>query len=218
MRHNLPTSETFPKRCTGPIWMKKHVAQLNYYNLNRWQIRNEAAHATESEEEYRKTREMHHSTITALYQSNSTDPDPHALYRQPLEDILNMSNERLVNWLQSHSASSSYRAHYHHDRPSHLTQQVLHKFIQHETERCNQVLLLTIKSGPGYRINILFSKEPLNSLTAKTYFYLYHQILKICIMHRGSTTAILFSFIDQRVVLACCWFDRRVMSWTRINH
>jgi len=110
MRHNLPTSETFPKRCTGPIWMKKHVAQLNYYNLNRWQIRNEAAHATESAEEYRKTREMHHSTITALYQSNSTDPDPHALYRQPLEDILNMSNERLANWLQSHSASSSYRA------------------------------------------------------------------------------------------------------------
>jgi|AntRauTorckE5430_2_1112549.scaffolds.fasta_scaffold07224_3 hypothetical protein len=101
MRHNLPTSETFPKRCTGPIWI---VAQLNYYNINRWQIRNEAAHATESVEEYRRTREMHHSIITALYQLNSTDPDPHALYRQPLEDNLNMSNERLANWLQSHSA------------------------------------------------------------------------------------------------------------------
>jgi len=124
---------------TGPIWMKKLVAQLIYYNLNRWQIRNEAAQATESAEDYRKTREMHQSTITALYQSKSTDPDPHALYRQPLEDILNMSTERLVNWLQSHSASSSYRAHQHHDRQSHLTQNLtqldLHKFIQHETER-----------------------------------------------------------------------------------
>jgi len=89
--------------------MKKLVAQLIYYNLNRWQIRNEAAQAKESAEEYRNSREMHQSTITALYQSNSTDPDPHALYRQPLGDILNMSNERLVNWLQSHSASSSYR-------------------------------------------------------------------------------------------------------------
>eukprot|EP00979_Chaetoceros_neogracilis_P000411 scaffold107_cov269-Chaetoceros_neogracile.AAC.3 len=135
MRHNLPTSETFPKRCTGPIWMRKLVAQLNYYNINRWQIRNEAAHATESVEEYRRTREMHHSIITALYQLNSTDPDPHALSRQPLEDILNMSNERLANWLQSHSASSSYRAHHHHDGQPNLTQHDLHNFIQHETER-----------------------------------------------------------------------------------
>jgi hypothetical protein len=86
--------------------MKKLVAQL-FYNLNRWQIRNEAAQATESADEYRKTREIHQSTITALYQQNSTEPDPHALYKQPLGDILNMSNERLVNWLQSHSASSS---------------------------------------------------------------------------------------------------------------
>jgi hypothetical protein len=66
MRHNLPTSQKFPKRYTGPIWMKKLVAQLIYYNLNRWQIRNEAAQATESAEDYRKTREMHQSTITAL--------------------------------------------------------------------------------------------------------------------------------------------------------
>ena len=129
----------FPKRYTGPIWMKKLVAQLIFYNLNRWQIRNEAAQATESADEYRKTRETHQSTITALYQQNSTEIDPHALYKQPLGDILNMSNERLVNWLQSHSASSSYRAHQHHDKPPHLTQnllqQDLHKFIQHETER-----------------------------------------------------------------------------------
>jgi hypothetical protein len=119
--------------------MKKLVAQLIYYNLNRWQIRNEAAQAAESAEEHRKTREMHQSTITALYKSNSTDPDPQALYRQPLGDILNISNERLVNWLQSHSASSSYRAHQHHDKPPHLTQKLLqqdlHKCIEHETER-----------------------------------------------------------------------------------
>jgi len=54
MRHNLPSSEKFPKRYTGPIWMKKLVAQLIYYNLNRWQIRNEAAQAAESAEEHRK--------------------------------------------------------------------------------------------------------------------------------------------------------------------
>jgi hypothetical protein len=73
-------------------------------------------------DEYRKTREIHQSTITALYQQNSTEPDPHALYKQPLGDILNMSNERLVNWLQSHSASSSYRAHQHHDNPNNWLQ------------------------------------------------------------------------------------------------
>jgi|AntRauTorckE5430_2_1112549.scaffolds.fasta_scaffold11211_2 hypothetical protein len=144
---------------------KKLVAQIIYYDLNRWQIRNEAAQATESAEEYRNTRDMHQSTITALNQQNSTEIDPHALYKQPLGDILNMSNERLVNWLQSHLASSLYRAHQHHDKPPHLTQnllqQDLHKFIQHETERWNQVLLPTIKSGPGYSIHILFSKEPL---------------------------------------------------------
>jgi hypothetical protein len=77
--------------------MKKLVAELIYCNLNRWQISNEATHATESAEKYRKTREIHQSTITALYQSNSTNPDPHSLYRQPLEDILTMPNERLVN-------------------------------------------------------------------------------------------------------------------------
>eukprot|EP00979_Chaetoceros_neogracilis_P017636 scaffold10260_cov266-Chaetoceros_neogracile.AAC.49 len=74
MRYNLPTSKTFSKRYTGPIWMKKLTAQLN-----RWQIRNEAAHTTESAEDYRKTREIHQSTIMALYQSNSTNPDSHAL-------------------------------------------------------------------------------------------------------------------------------------------
>jgi len=46
MRHNLPSSKKFPKRYTGPIWMKKLVTQLIYYNLNRWQTRNEAAQAT----------------------------------------------------------------------------------------------------------------------------------------------------------------------------
>ena len=139
MRHNLPSSEKFPKRYTGPIWMKKLVAQLIFYNLNRWQIRNEAAHATESAEEYRKIRERHQSTITALYQRHSEEPDTHALYTQPLEDILNMPNDRLVNWLQSHSASSAYRAQQHQDTPSphtqHLIQQDLHTFIRHETER-----------------------------------------------------------------------------------
>ena len=108
MRHNLPTSNTFPKNYTAPIWMKKLEAELIYCNLNRWQISNEAAHATESAEEYRKTREIHQSTITALYQSKSTNADLHSLYRQPLEDILTMLNDRLVNLLKSHSASSSY--------------------------------------------------------------------------------------------------------------
>ena len=116
MRHNLPTSNTFPKNYTAPIWMKKLEAELIYCNLNRWQISNEAAHATESADEYRKTRELHQSTITALYQSNSTNADLHSLYRQPLEDILTMLNDRLVNLLKSHSASSSYRAQQNHDR------------------------------------------------------------------------------------------------------
>jgi hypothetical protein len=120
MRHNLPASQKFPKRYTGPICMKQLFTQLIYYNLNRWQIRNEAAQATESAEEYRKTQEMHQSTITALYQSNSTDPDPdpdpdpHALYRQPLGDILNMSNERLVNWLRA-------TRHHHHTEHTNIT-------------------------------------------------------------------------------------------------
>jgi hypothetical protein len=160
-----PFLRKIPQTIHGTNLDEETRCSTNFYNLNRLQIRNEAAQATESADEYRKTREIHQSTITALYQQNSTEPDPRALYKQPLGDILNMSNERLVNWLQSHSASSSYRAHQHHDKPPHLTQnllqQDLHKFIQHETERWNQVLLLTIKSGPGYSINNLFSKEPL---------------------------------------------------------
>ena len=107
-------SRKFPKRYTGPIWMKKLVAQLIFYNLNRWQIRNEAAQATESADEYRKTRETHQSTITALYQQNSTEIDPHALYKQPLGDILNMSNERLVNWLRA-------TRHHHHTEHTNIT-------------------------------------------------------------------------------------------------
>jgi len=48
--------------------MKNLIAQLISYNLNRWQIRNEAAHTSESAEEYGNTRERSKSTITALYQ------------------------------------------------------------------------------------------------------------------------------------------------------
>ena len=48
--------------------MKKLIAQLIFYNLNRWQIRNEAAHASESAEEYENIRDRFKATITALYQ------------------------------------------------------------------------------------------------------------------------------------------------------
>ena len=54
MQHNHFPSKTFPKIYTGPIWINKLIVQLIYYNLNRWQIRNEAAHASESAEEYKK--------------------------------------------------------------------------------------------------------------------------------------------------------------------
>ena len=50
----------------GPLWAKKLIAQLIYYNLNRWQIRNEAAHSSESAEQYEKIRDRFKSTITAL--------------------------------------------------------------------------------------------------------------------------------------------------------
>ena len=90
--------------------MKKLIAQLIYYNVNRWQIRNEAAHASESAEEYGNTRERFKSTIMALYQLYGESEDTPAIYRQPLEDIFSMSNKRLANWLHSHRASKSYRA------------------------------------------------------------------------------------------------------------
>jgi len=48
MRHNH-----LPKNYMGSIWMKMLIGQLTFYNLNRWQIRNKAAHASESAEEYK---------------------------------------------------------------------------------------------------------------------------------------------------------------------
>ena len=127
MRHNLHSTEKFPKSYTGPIWMKKLVAQLIFYNLNRWQIRNEAAHASDTAAEYEHTRDRYKETITALYQKNADSEGTTSIYRQPLSDVLTMSNERLSNWLHSHKASTSYRASkaYHQDTPTHT----------HETDR-----------------------------------------------------------------------------------
>jgi len=55
MQDNHPSPKKFPKTYTGPISMKELVAQLIYYNCNRWQIRwrihNEAALTSDSAEE-----------------------------------------------------------------------------------------------------------------------------------------------------------------------
>ena len=128
MHHNQHSKTKFPKYYTGSIWIKKLIAQLIFYNLNRWQIQNEAAHASESAEEYEKTRERFTATIKALYQLNAESDETSSIYRQPLEDILAMSNERLSNWLQSHKASTSYRA-------SQVHTQHDHEHFTHETER-----------------------------------------------------------------------------------
>ena len=59
---------------------------------------------------------------------NAESDETSSIYRQPLEDILVMTNEQLSNWLQSHKALTSYRAsqvHIQHDQ-DHFT---------HETER-----------------------------------------------------------------------------------
>ena len=128
MRHNQNSKKKFPKSYTGPLWAKKLIAQLIYYNLNRWQIRNEAAHSTESAEQYDKIRDRFKSTITALYQQNNETGEISSIYRQPLGDILTMSNERMSNWLQSHKASTSYNASK--NQNPHINAQ-----ITHETER-----------------------------------------------------------------------------------
>ena len=67
MRHNHHSKTKFPKNYTGPIWMRKLIAQLIFYNLNRWQIRNEAAHTSESAEDYEKNERQissnHYSSL-----------------------------------------------------------------------------------------------------------------------------------------------------------
>ena len=116
--------------------MRTLVAQPVYYNLNRWQLHNEAAHTPESAKDYRKTRESYQSTFTSLYQAHYTTADLPALYKQPLADLLTMSNERLTFWLQSHLASTSY---YRAQRTPALHPDPLHhelqQTIQHEIER-----------------------------------------------------------------------------------
>ena len=128
MRHNQNSKEKFPKNYTGPLWAKKLIAQLIFYNLNRWQIRNEAAHSSESSEQYEEIRDRFKSTITALYQHNEETGDTSSIYRQPLCDILTMSNERMSNWLQSHKASTSYTA-----SQNQISQD--NAQVTHETER-----------------------------------------------------------------------------------
>jgi len=128
MRHNQHSKTKLPMSYTRSIWMKKLIVQLIFYNLNRWQIRNEAAHASESAETYEKNRERFTATITALYQLNAESDETSSIYRQPRKDILTMSNERLSNWLQSHKASTSYRA-------SQVHSQHDHEHFTHETER-----------------------------------------------------------------------------------
>ena len=64
----------------------------------------------------------------ALYQLNAETDETTSIYRQPLEDILAMSNKRLSNWLQSHKTSTLYRA-------SQARDQHKHEQPTHETER-----------------------------------------------------------------------------------
>jgi len=109
--------------------MRKLIAQLIFYNLNRWQIRNEGAHASESAEDYEKTRDRFQATIKALYQMTAESDETSSIYRQPLEDILVMTNELLSNWLHSHKAWTSHRASQVH------TAQHDQDHFTHETER-----------------------------------------------------------------------------------
>jgi len=147
-----PIKQEIPKNYTGSIWMKKLVAQLIFYNLNRWQIRNEAAHASESAEEYENIRDRFKATITALYQMNAESDKTISIYRQPLEDILAMSNERLSNWLHSHTASMLYRA-------SHPKINTHMNTLHTKQNGKNTFRLPTARSGPGYSNDILFSKD-----------------------------------------------------------
>ena len=51
LRHNHCDLETdLPRHYMGKIGSKKIIARLIYYNLNRWQIRNEVAHAIATSE------------------------------------------------------------------------------------------------------------------------------------------------------------------------
>ena len=76
----------------------------------------------------KKIRDRFKTTITALYQQNDETDGTSSIYRQPLHDILTMSNERMSNWLQAHKASTSYNA-------SQVETSQYNDQLTHETER-----------------------------------------------------------------------------------
>jgi len=104
-----------PKSYTGKIRTRKLIAQLIYYNLNRWQIRNDIKHSMDSGIEYKKLRENYKMTIAALYARNENLNN--SLSPKLLNKLIALPNDRRRNWLLSHEASTAYKA-YAHQEPA----------------------------------------------------------------------------------------------------
>ena len=98
----------FPRHYTGKVWTKQFISCLIYYNLNRWQIRNEVAHAIATAEAQAKSLAQYTDTITSLY-ANHTNHNQ--LFRMPLANLLSLPTTQLCNWLQMQEASTLYHTH-----------------------------------------------------------------------------------------------------------
>ena len=102
----------FPRHYTGKVWSKQIIASLIYYNLNRWQIRNEVAHATATVEAQATIRTKYSNTNTYIHGDHTNAPIQSQHFRKPLADLLSiLPHGYLIGY--KHSNHHKYTTHIH---------------------------------------------------------------------------------------------------------
>ena len=158
MRHNHPSDKKFPKNYTGPIWMKQLIAQLIYYNLNHWQICNEAV----TQRNLKKNMAIPENDLNPLSRLFTS-----CMASQKTPELSTDSLWKTSSQCQTNVSRTGY-THTRHLNPTEHPKTIPYTQIATQTNMHTQhtkhngkntFWLPTAHSAPGYSTDILFSKD-----------------------------------------------------------